>query len=195
MSSLGPLRVLLFLVRVLSSFVSSCVVCLALSLVTFFSWGIFLLLCYRVRSLGVVTFCWWFDVGVERLSGCHSFLLKDSLRISFCCFILSEVMFFFRFFWSFFELSLRPPLETGLLLHHSILLPCSLDLPLLNTFLLLSSGSTLTWGHHLFVSSKDPLVPLLLTMVLGWRFLFLQVVEYHSCSFLDLMVCLVQSSL
>jgi cytochrome c oxidase subunit 3 len=60
-------------------------------------------------------------------------------------FIVSEIMFFFSFFWAFFYSSISPAIQIG-----STWPPVGLeiitsgDLPLLNTFLLLTSGLTVT---------------------------------------------------
>jgi heme/copper-type cytochrome/quinol oxidase subunit 3 len=58
-------------------------------------------------------------------------------------------------------------------------------IPLLNTVLLLSSGVTVTWGHHSLVSGEynDATNRLLLSIILGLVFLYCQYVEYRNASF------------
>ena len=58
-------------------------------------------------------------------------------------------------------------------------------IPLLNTVLLLSSGATVTWGHHAFFSRNRSaaLQGLALTVVLAIIFTALQGVEYNMAGF------------
>jgi cytochrome c oxidase subunit 3 len=35
------------------------------------------------------------------------------VKVGFALFIVSEVLFFFSFFWGFFEFSLSPPIDLG----------------------------------------------------------------------------------
>lgn len=101
-------------------------------------------------------------------------------------FIFSEVIFFVRFFWSLYytiftrECFIRivfPPIGVEILDPYGI--------PLLNTVLLLSSGVTVTWGHHSLVSGNynDTSNRLLLSIILGVVFLYCQYVEYRNASF------------
>ena len=101
-------------------------------------------------------------------------------------FIVSEVMFFFGFFWAFFHSSLSPVPEIG-----SLWPPMGIDtisawgVPLLNTIILLSSGITITWAHHAIVCGhrKNAISGLLLTIILALLFTMLQGFEYIDANF------------
>ena len=57
--------------------------------------------------------------------------------------------------------------------------------PLLNTFILLASGGTITWAHHALRSNdrKNFLLFLLLTIILGLIFTGFQAYEYKVATF------------
>ena len=59
------------------------------------------------------------------------------------------------------------------------------DLPLMNTLILLLSGTTVTWAHHAIVegNNRDAVRGLLLTVVLGVCFTAVQLYEYVHAPF------------
>jgi cytochrome c oxidase subunit 3 len=59
------------------------------------------------------------------------------------------------------------------------------ELPLLNTVLLLSSGATITYGHHALIKGDraGSLYGSLLTVILASIFTVFQLVEYNVSSF------------
>jgi heme/copper-type cytochrome/quinol oxidase subunit 3 len=130
---------------------------------------------------------WWRDVIREAtFNGYHTKTVQYGLRMGMILFIVSEVMFFFAFFWAFFHSSLSPAIEIG-----SVWPPESINpfdpwgVPLLNTVILLLSGSTVTWAHHeILAGRKGPaLGSLLLTLALAVAFTGFQVLEYLEASF------------
>jgi len=130
---------------------------------------------------------WFRDIIIEgTFQGAHTLSVQFSLRIGFALLIASELIFFFAFFWAYLHSSLAPSVELGCLwppLGVRALSP--LHLPLLNTFVLLTSAATLTWSHYALKSS-DSLTSsfsLLTTIELGSFFTIVQVYEYSHCSF------------
>nr|BBH42921.1 cytochrome c oxidase subunit 3 [Marophrys sp. SRT127] len=141
--------------------------------------GLFML----ISSMGI----WWRDVIREgTFQGHHTKTVQLGLRSGMLLFIVSEVMFFFAFFWAFFHSSLAPAIEIG-----SVWPPTSINpfnpwgVPLLNTFILLLSGATVTWAHHeILVGRKEPAkIALFLTLILAAAFTALQAFEYIEAEF------------
>ena len=101
-------------------------------------------------------------------------------------FILSEVMFFFGFFWAFFHSRLAPTPELGCVWPPVGIFPLNaFAVPLLNTAVLLASGVTVTWAHHAMIegSRDEALRGLLYTVILGAYFTYLQANEYYEAPF------------
>lgn len=136
--------------------------------------------------LTLCSFIWWKDFLRERIVGYHTHKLEVSLRIGILLFILSEVFFFVSFFWAFYDASLSPTVELGLTWPPIGISPLSVySVPLLNTVILLTRGITVTWAHHSIINNffTKRFVRLLITVLLGVYFLFMQWVEYNEASF------------
>ena len=112
-------------------------------------------------------------------------------------FIASEVMFFVAFFWAFFDASLTPkmPIEefsetfdsngaVGIWPPEGITTFDPLDVPFLNTLILLMSGTTCTWAHHAVREGhRDQAIQALwITVGLGIFFSLLQAFEYYEAA-------------
>nr|WNH37442.1 cytochrome c oxidase subunit III [Eptatretus deani] len=130
---------------------------------------------------------WWRDIAREgTLQGHHTPTVQKSLRYGMILFIISEVCFFFGFFWTFYHSSLAPTPDLGMLWPPKGIFPLNpYEIPLLNTAILLGSGVTVTWAHHSLMENnrKDMIISLLLTILLGIYFTSLQVMEYYNSSF------------
>lgn len=122
----------------------------------------------------------------ERLLGYHTSKLELSFRSGVMLFILSEVFFFVSFFWAYYDGSLSPSVELGMLWPPFGILPLEVySIPLLNTVILLSSGVTITWSHHALMNNlySAAVSSLLFTVVLGFYFLYIQYLEYAESAF------------
>lgn len=135
-----------------------------------------------------VMFAWWSDVIEESQEGDHTPVVQIGLRYGFIFFIMSEVMFFAAWFWSFFKHALYP-METfseGQWPPPSIETFDPWHLPLINTLILLCSGAAATWAHHALVhenNRRDLKNGLILAIVLGLIFTVFQAYEYSNAAF------------
>ena len=157
------------------------------------SWGMAVTL---LGLLGVLytMFMWWRDVIIESRQGDHTPVVQLHLRYGMLLFIASEVMFFVAWFWAFFDASLFPgdarqfarEAATG-----GVWPPKGVEvfdpwhLPLLNTLILLTSGTTVTWAHHALLHNdrKGLIWGLSLTIALGVLFSIVQFYEYEHATF------------
>lgn len=153
-------------------------------------WFRFKISIYRVLfSLFLVTcirFLWWKDVSRERIIGYHTHKLEFRLRIRILLFILSEVCFFFSFFWAFYDAAIAPTVDIGIIWPPKGILPLSVySVPLLNTVILLTRGITVTWAHHALINNyyNKSLVRLIVTVLLGAYFIRIQYLEYAEAAF------------
>lgn len=130
---------------------------------------------------------WWRDVTREgTFQGLHTLEVKTGLKGGMILFIVSEVIFFFSFFWAFFHRRLSPVNELGEIWPPTGVNPFNpFQVPLLNTIILLSSGRTVTWAHHSLTSRDHSsfLIRLSLTVFLGLYFTSLQAYEYMISEF------------
>ncbi|MCA0433368.1 MAG: cytochrome c oxidase subunit 3 [Proteobacteria bacterium] len=146
--------------------------------------------------LGVLytMFMWWRDVIAESHKGDHTPVVQLHLRYGMLMFIASEVMFFVAWFWAFFDASLfaAEPIQAARVAATGGIWPPSgteifdpWHLPLINTLILLTSGTTITWAHHALLNNdrKGLIWGLTLTIILGLIFTSLQAYEYAEAPF------------
>ena len=141
-----------------------------------------------------VMIAWWADVVHEAETGDHTRVVQLSHRYGMILFISSEVMFFVAWFWAFFDASLfsneaiqysRVEFTGGHWPPKGVEVLDPWHLPLLNTLLLLTSGTTVTWAHHaLLHNDREGLKKgLMATIVLGLIFSGVQAYEYIHAPF------------
>jgi cytochrome c oxidase subunit III len=136
---------------------------------------------------------WWTDVVKEANEGDHTPVVSIGLRYGMILFIASEIMFFVAWFWMFFEMALFHHVRTTSPLDEVRAAWASwppkgvetLDpwhFPLINTLILLTSGTTITWSHHALIHGdrKSARNGLILTVVLGLLFTCVQAYEYRE---------------
>ena len=140
-------------------------------------------------------FGWWRDVIIEaEHGGHHNPIVVIGLRYGMALFIASEVMFFVAWFWAFFDASIfaneaiqysRVTFTGGTWPPQGTEVFDPFHLPLLNTVILLTSGTTCTWAHHALIEGnrKSVIWGLVATIVLGILFSFVQAYEYSHAKF------------
>lgn len=134
-----------------------------------------------------VMYTWWRDIVREAtFEEQHTFSVQRGMRLGMILFIVSEIMFFFAFFWAFFHSSLSPVYNIGGTWPPvAITVIPTFGIPLTNTFILLSSGATVTWAHHAIIvrAKKQALLALIITLILATLFTSLQAFEYFDSPF------------
>ena len=152
---------------------------------------------FAIGMLGVLytMLSWWRDVVREaEREGHHTRVVQLSHRYGMMLFIASEVMFFVAWFWAYFNVALFPHdahdvMRTELL--GGVWPPKGIEtfdpwhLPLLNTLILLTSGTTVTWAHHSLLHGDRQATRwgLVLTILLGATFTCVQAYEYSHAAF------------
>jgi len=147
---------------------------------------------FLLGALGLVLtfFSWFSNIVREAHAGDHTPVVQLHLRYGMILFIASEVMFFVGWFWSWFDFALFPS-ELAEVVGgqfppkgvEAVMDP--FDLPLLNTLILLCSGTTVTWAHHALIhGDREGLKKgLWLTIALGILFSCIQAYEYAHAPF------------
>jgi cytochrome c oxidase subunit 3 len=131
---------------------------------------------------------WWSNTIREAHTGYHTPVVQLHLRYGMILFIASEVMFFLAWFWAFFDSSLFPSAVEavgGQWPPKGVEVLDPWGFPLLNTMILLCSGTTVTWAHHALIHGdrKSLKLGLLLTILLGLLFTSIQAYEYANAPF------------
>ena len=151
--------------------------------------GHWLVLGLGIAGLIATFFSWFSKVVAEAQAGDHTPVVQLHLRYGMILFIASEVMFFVGWFWAFFDFALFPSELSeaigGQFPPQGMEVLDAFDLPLLNTLILLCSGTTVTWAHHSLIhGDREGLKKgLWLTILLGILFTSIQAYEYAHAPF------------
>ncbi len=152
---------------------------------------------FGIGALGIIytMIGWWRDVIREaEFGGFHTAVVQISHRYGMILFIASEVMFFVAWFWAYFNTALFPHDATQVMRTEfigGVWPPKGIEtfdpwhLPLLNTLILLTSGTTVTWAHHALLHDDRQGLKwgLICTVVLGLMFTSVQAYEYSHAAF------------
>ena len=157
------------------------------SFILFIKFSILNCFVFRIFNTTISCFLWWILYrGEFNLEGKTSMNLEQGLKFSIILFISSEIFFFFSFFWSYFHFFLSPTIETGLIWppYRVVIFNC-LNVPLINTLVLITSGVTVTLRHHYMIKGIKKISNIFLfsTIMLGFIFTLLQVIEYYRSFF------------
>jgi cytochrome c oxidase subunit 3 len=130
---------------------------------------------------------WWQDVTKEaEQQGHHTSIVQLGLRYGMMLFIASEVMFFVAWFWAYYNAALFPTEQMGgTWPPEGIVTFDPWSLPFLNTIILLTSSTTVTWAHHALRHGdyRGLKRGLWLTILLGIVFSIVQAIEYSEAAF------------
>nr|WRW10874.1 cytochrome c oxidase subunit 3 [Melampus sincaporensis] len=163
------------------------ILCMPIGLVFSIRGGSPILMTLGTLLTALVAALWWRDVIRESTyQGHHTSYVAQGLKVGVGLFIVSEVCFFFAFFWAYFHSSLAPTMDIGGQWPPTGISTLeAFQVPLLNTSVLLLSGVSITWAHHSIQEGqlKSAIQGLLLTVLLGVYFLYLQYGEYAETSF------------
>lgn len=141
---------------------------------------------FSIIAIIICLIFWWRDIIREAtFEGKHTLNVQKNLRLGVILFIISEIMFFFGFFWAFFHNSLSPAIQIGAIWPPIGINPINpFGIPFLNTCILLTSGASLTAAHHYLRTHVQYLSFMFqLTLILAIWFTLEQFIEYAHASF------------
>nr|YP_010990609.1 cytochrome c oxidase subunit III [Suva longipenna]WOW98936.1 cytochrome c oxidase subunit III [Suva longipenna] len=140
-----------------------------------------------ILMLSMCSTLWWKDVTSEStFQGNHTKEVNKMMKSGMILFIASELFLFISIFWAFFHSSLSPNIELGMKWPPSSIYSFNpMEIPLLNTIILLTSGASITSAHQLMITNKFKLTNkmILMTIILGIYFTILQYMEYKESQF------------
>lgn len=147
--------------------------------------GLYLILGFL--NLIFVISLWLRDVVREgTFEGMHTKIVQKNLKFGFALFILTEIMFFFGFFWAFFHSALSPAVEVGCIWPPVGINPIyPYKFPLLNTIILLISGMFITVCHAYIKSGNAIRLYefFFYTLLFAFFFMCIQIYEYYTAAF------------
>jgi cytochrome c oxidase subunit 3 len=167
--------------------VSICALLLTLGALVWFNQKNNFFVIFALISIIFLASLWFRDVIREgTLEGHHTLEVQTNLRLGMILFIVSEVMFFFSFFWTFFHSSLSPAIQIGGIwppLEIQVL--NTFEVPALNTLILITSGSAVTWAHYAMIKNdrNEVIMAFIATLFLAILFTAFQAIEYLNSKY------------
>lgn len=169
----------------------------------FFNYNETIILLFAFILVLAIMSLWFGDIINEStFRGFYTTYVQKNITSGMILFLVSEAMFFFSFFWSFFHYSLNPSIHIGGVWPTFGLIPVHpFHLPLLNTFVLVMSGVYATASHfHLSIGVSGPIEfknnffagntfliglkdSLIVSIVLGVIFIYTQGYEFSIADF------------
>ena len=147
----------------------------------------YLLFILSLLTVRRISYQWWRDIRREgAYEGNHVIKVSIGLYFRIIFFIMSEIFFFFSFFWGYFHRRLSINIELGFIWPPADLVRFNpYRIPMLNRVVLLSSGVTVTWAHHRILEGdyNGAYYGFVITLLLGGYFTFLQTLEYLESFF------------
>ncbi len=147
-------------------------------------WIMLIGLVMLVATLG----SWWYEMIKEAMAGMNTSVVRIGLREGFILFIISEVFFFLAWFWTYLKHAIFPMDAVG-----NVWPPETVEifdpwhLPLINTLILLFSGTFITWAHYALAhqdgDNKTAAKGIIIAVLLGIAFTFFQAYEYSHAQF------------
>lgn len=145
------------------------------------------LLFMAISHIGVSMYFWLKDIITESTyMGDHTSLVQKGIYLGFILFVISEIFFFIAIFWGFFHSAIAPVIELGgFYPAFGIDSIDPFELPLINTVILLTSGATVTFGHHFLLrgNRKEGLLGAFFTVLAALIFSIFQYIEYVVSTF------------
>jgi cytochrome c oxidase subunit 3 len=151
---------------------------------------------YLIIELPLLFFCffifvlnmyyWFYDMLIESFYlGRYNRKIRSSIVFGFFLFLVSEIMLFSGFFWSFFDRIFHITVSTfGTTTLNGIERIQWSNIPLIATLVLVSSGYLVNVSYYYFRFQSYHSIPYILsTIVLAYFFLLLQVQEYIELNF------------
>lgn len=126
---------------------------------------------------------WMYDLLSESIfQGKHTYSIINNLKFGVLLFIVSEIMFFVSFFWTYLWFGVEPTIAIGCFWPPVGIPSISpWKIPFINTLLLVISGLCVTWSHLSAETSNartEAKIGLFFTLILSFFFLGNQIFEY-----------------